>query len=91
MRSFLGALRDSASAYSPPPVQLGVSGPRNLKWTVVGRSDGITRLLMYRGAPVYDPETRTRLTVRSSDVTVTDRAGTRVVGVAGKLVSLRVR
>ncbi len=64
---------------------------RNLKWLAVGRSDGTTRLLMYRSAAVWDPDTRTRRTVRFSDVTVTDRAGTRVVGVGAKVVSLRVR
>ena len=89
--SFLASLRDTASSSSAPPVAVGVSGPSNLKWLVVAWSDGTKRLLMYRAAPVWDPDTRTRRTVRSSDVTVTDRTGTRVVAVGAKVVSLRIR
>ena len=91
MQRFLTSLRDTATSYTPAPVQVGVSGPRNLKWMVVGKSDGSRNLLMYLGAALWNPETRTRRTVRYADVTVTDRLGTRVVGVAGKVVSLRVR
>ncbi len=91
MRAFLGSLRDTARSYTPPPVKLGVSGPRNLKWVLVGKSDGSKTLLMYRGAAVYNPDTRTRRTVSLADVTVTDRAGTRIVRVGARVVPLRIR
>ncbi len=91
MQSFLASLGDSAASYSPPPVSVGVQGPRNLRWLAVGRSDGTCRLLMYRGAPVWDPDTRTRRTVTAADVTVVDSLGTRVVKVGAQVVKVRVR
>jgi hypothetical protein len=91
MQRFLASLRDTASSHTPSPLSIGVRGPNNLKWVVVAKSDGTKRLLMYRAAAVWDPDTRTRRTVRYADVTVTDRAGTRVVSVGAKVVSLKVR
>ena len=57
----------------------------------MGKSDGSRSLLMYRGAPVWTPDPRTRRTVATADVTVTDRLGTRVVKVGAEVVSLRIR
>ncbi len=91
MRGFLASLRDTASSYSPPTVQVGVSGPSNLRWLVVGKSDGIRTMLLYRGAPVWNPETRTRRTVTTADVTISDRLGSRVVSVGAQVVKVRIR
>ena len=91
MTSFLASLEDTRASYSPPPVQIGVAGPRNLKWLAVGKSDGSRNLLMYLGASVWNPDTRTRLAVPAADVTVTDRLGTRVAKVGPQVVSLRIR
>jgi hypothetical protein len=91
MQDFLALLRDPVASYTPPSFRVGVSGPSNLKWLPVGKSDGSRGLLMYRGAPVWNPDTRTRRTVATADVTVTDRLGTRVVKVGAEVVSLRIR
>jgi hypothetical protein len=91
MQTFLASLRDSAASYTPPPFEIGVQGPKNLRWLPVGKSDGSRSLLMYRGAPVWDPDTRTRRTVKVADVTVTDRLGTRVVKVGADVVTLGIR
>ena len=91
MQKFLTSLRDTAvESYAPPAVSVGVQGPRNLRWTAVGKSDGSCRLLMYRGAPVWNPDTRTRRTVKAADVTVVDSLGTRVIKVGAQLVRVRV-
>jgi hypothetical protein len=91
MQSFLASLRDPVASYTPPPFRVGVAGPSKLKWLAVGKSDGSRGLLMYRGAHVWNPDTRTRRTVPPADVTVTDRVGTRVVKVGAEVVSLRIR
>ncbi len=91
MQGFLTSLRDTATAYSPPPVNVGVQGPQNLKWLAVGKSGGSQTLLLYRSAPVWNPNDRTRRTVPAANVTVSDRLGTRVVKVGGQVVSLPIR
>jgi len=91
MQTFLESLRDSTASYTPPPFRVGVQGPDSLRWLPVGKSDGSRSLLMYRGGAVWDPTTRTRRTVKSADVTVTDRLGTRVVKVGPDVVTLRIR
>jgi hypothetical protein len=91
MQRFLASLQDPVASYKPPSFRVGVAGPSNLTWIPVGKSDGSRALLMYRDAPLWDPDTRTRRTVRTADVTVTDRIGTRVVKVGAQVVSLRIR
>jgi hypothetical protein len=91
MRSFLALLRDPVRSYTPPPFSVGVAGPSDLRWIPVGKSDGSRALLMYRGARVWNPTTRTRITVNTVDVRITDRLGTRVVKVGPSVVMVRVR
>jgi hypothetical protein len=91
MQSFLTSLRDPVASYRPPTFRVGVSGPRNLEWLPVGKSDSSRSLLMYRAASVWDPDTRTRRSTKAARVTVTDRLGTRVVKVGPDVVSVPIR
>lgn len=80
LQRFLNGLKDTAeSSYRPTPVGVSVSGPDNLRWLAVGRSDGSARLLMYLDAQVYDPLRKAKLMTNTVDVTVTDKAGSRVI------------
>ncbi len=91
MQAFLGSLKDSAASYTPAPVPLQVVAPSTVKWTLVAKSDGTVSLLTYLNASVYDAVKRVRLTVAPVDVTIIDRAGTRVVKVGPQVTSVPVR
>ena len=91
MQTFLGSLKDTAASYTPAPVPLQVVAPSTVKWTVVAKSDGTASLLAYVNASVWDAVKRVRVTVAPVDVTITDRAGTRVVKVGAQLASVPLR
>ena len=91
VKAFQERLMDPVSSYSPVPVRLQVTAPADVKWTVVQKSDGSTRILAYRNASVYNVDTKTRLNLAAVQVTVTDREGTRVVEVGPNVRGIRVR
>ena len=91
MRSFLGALKDTAAAYTPAPVALQVTAPSTVRWIVTGKSDGTATLHAYLNVSVWDIRTRVRLNPAPVDVVVTDRAGTRTIKVGATLTSIPVR
>ena len=91
MKAFLGSLKDTATSYTPAPVPLQVVAPSTVKWTVVAKSDGTATVLTYVNASVWDAVKRVRVTVAPVDVTITDRAGTRVIKVGAQLTSVPLR
>ena len=91
VKAFQERLMDPVASYSPVPVRLKVTAPADVKWTVVQKSDGSSRILAYRDVSVYNVVTKTRLDPGAVAVTVTDREGTRVVGVGPNVRGIRVR
>ena len=91
MRSTLAELKDPGTAYKPAPVFMGLTGPSDMKYLVTRKRDGSATLWLWRDVKVWDPITRTPITVPAVPVTVSDVAGKRTVQVAGKVVSLPLR
>ena len=91
IRRFQERLVDPVAAYTPVPVRVQVTAPVDVKWMVVQKSDGTSRILAYRDVAVYDTATRTRLDSGAVPVTVTDQLGTRVVEVGPNVRGIRIR
>ena len=91
MKAFLGSLKDTATSYTPAPVPLQVVAPSTVRWTVVAKSDGTATVLAFLNASIWDAIKRVPVTVAPVDVTITDRAGTRVVKVGAQVTSVPLR
>ena len=91
MRGILAALRDPGPAYTTAPVNLAVSGPRDLRYVVTRKRDGSATLWVWRSLSVWDAAARTPLTVPTVSVTVTDSAGSRTIQVGPRARSLALR
>ena len=91
IRKFQARLLDPVESYTPVPVRVRVSAPADVKWMVVQKSNGNSRILAYRDVPVYDTATKSRLTPTAVPVTVTDARGTRVVEVGPDVRRIRIR
>ncbi len=91
MRDLLGALKDTAPAYTPSPVPLQVTAPSTVKSVLTAKSDGTTTLYAYLNTSIWDVQKRVRITPKPVDVTITDRAGTRIVKVGATLTAIAVR
>lgn len=91
MRTFLSALRDDGpGCYQPKPVKLKVSAPSDVSWTVLGKSNGTFTLAAYRRTAIYNPVTRSSVTVSPTQITVTDQRGSRTHQVGADVVSFPV-
>jgi hypothetical protein len=91
MTAILGDLQDPGTAYTPAPVQLGLTGPSDMEYVVTRKRDGSATLWLWRNVSVWDPADRARVTVEAKPVRVTDVAGVRTVNVAGEVVKLALR
>ena len=91
MKGFLASLKDTLPTRHVRRVPLVVDAPADVKWLLTERSNGTHSLLAYRNASVYDPVAKVRTSVAPASVTVTDRAGTRVVRVGAEVTRIPVR
>ncbi len=91
MRGILAALRDPGPAYTPEPVNLSVSGPRDLRYVVTRTRDGAATLWVWRSLSVWDAAARKALSVPTTSVTVTDSVGARTIDVGPRVRALALR
>jgi hypothetical protein len=88
MRQLLAQLDDPGTAYAPGPVYYGLTGPGDMEHLVTRKRDGSATLWLWRDVSVWNPTTRTPISVPALPVTVADAAGSRTVQVAADVISV---
>lgn len=91
LTSILGWLKDPGPDYTPIPVRLAVSSSSSsLRYHVVQKRSGATRVYLYRYGAVWDPDAEAPITLAKISVTVTDSSGSRVVEVGPQPVAVDI-
>ncbi len=74
VRRLLAACADPGPAFTPPPVQMSLRGPDDLRSALFARRDGTLVVCVWLDRPIYDPDSR-RLLVDPTELVWTAELG----------------
>ena len=70
LQNLLTLLEDPGKSFAPGTLELAVTGPDDLHWTLLQKRSGTFYLALWRGAALYDPDTRTPVDVPAVSVSL---------------------
>lgn len=92
LRTILNWLKDSGDSYTPQPVGLKiVSKHADIRYTLVQRRDGATRMYAFRYGTIWDTKTEQPIILAPVNITLEDAQGTRTIAVGPEVKAIDIR